>query len=265
MKKTLFTLVLAALCLPVFTSCDPQDLSDILSSDALGTITLTTSQAANGEQLYGNDSTITFKSGLCNVNHRDIHIDIDTLNVDYDTTLLNVNAGAIYIGVNGVNVMENTANIDWPLFGMNLRDTVVGNYFFFLPVQTFAFLNYLDTSSINSLVATGLTFQSMPFNLFAVAASKDEYYIGYSGSVSVNNFGPDGTMIEGTFNNVKAYYVTTTKLREMIDLGAEEWNTRTLASELPTITFNGTFTSRRANMTSVINRVNELDEVEVTK
>ncbi len=159
MKKTLFTLVLAALCLPVFTSCDPQDLSDILSSDALGTITLTTSQAANGEQLYGNDSTITFKSGLCNVNHRDIHIDIDTLNVDYDTTLLNVNAGAIYIGVNGVNVMENTANIDWPLFGMNLRDTVVGNYFFFLPVQTFAFLNYLDTSSINSLVATGLTFQ----------------------------------------------------------------------------------------------------------
>ena len=264
MKKTLLTLVVAALCLPVFTSCD-EDLSSILNSDALGTITLTTSQAANGDQLYGNDSTITFKSGLCNVDHRNIQIDVDTLGVDYDTTLLNVNAGSIYIGVNGVNVMENTANIDWPLFGMNLRDTVVGNYFFFLPVQTFAFLNYLDTSSINSLVATGLTFQSMPFNLFAVAASKDEYYIGYSGSVSITNFGPDGTMIEGTFNNVKAYYVTTTKLREMINLGAEEWNTRTLASELPTITFNGTFTSRRANMTSVINRVNELDEVEVTK
>lgn len=264
MKKTVLTLIVAALCLPMFTSCD-EDLSSILSSDALGTITLTTSQAANGEQLYGNDSTITFKSGLCNVNHRDIHIDIDTLGVDYDTTLLNVNAGAIYIGVNGVNVMENTANIDWPLFGMNLRDTVVGTYLIRVPVNTFSFLEYLDTSSINSLVAEGLTFQTLPFNLFAVAANKDSYYIGYYGSVSVNNFGSYGTMIEGTFNNVKAYYITTDKIREMLALTPEQRAATTLADELPSITFNGTFTSRRANMTSVINRVNELDEVEVTK
>lgn len=262
MKKTLLTILAAALCMPMFTSCD---ISDIMESGALGTITLTTSQAANGDQLYADDSTITFKSGLCNINHRDIHIDVDTLGVDYDTTLLNVNAGTIILGVNGVNVMENTANIDWPLFGLNLRDTAVGTYHFFLPVQTFAFLNFLDTTSINSLVATGLTFQSLPFNLFAVASTRDEYYIGYSGSVTVTSFGSEGNMVEGTFNNVKAYYVTTDKLREMIALGAAEWNTRTLASELPTITFNGTFTSRRANMTSVINRVNELDEVEVTK
>lgn len=262
MKKTLFIIVAAALCMPMFTSCD---ISDIMDSGALGTITLTTSQAGNGDQIYADDSTITFKSGLCNINHRDIHIDVDTLGVDYDTTLLNVNAGTIILGVNGVNVMENTANIDWPLFGMNLRDTVVGTYNFFLPVQTFAFLNYIDTTSINSLVATGLTFQSFPFNLFAVAADKDHYYIGYSGSVSVTTFGSEGSMIEGTFNNVKAYYVTTTKLREMINLGASEWNTRTLAQELPTITFNGSFTSRRANMTSAINRLNEMDEIEVTK
>lgn len=265
MKKNFFFAALAVAFMGMLTSCE-ENLTDIFNdSDALGTITLTTSQAGNGDQLYGNDTTITFKSGLCNVNHRDIHIDIDTLNVDYDTTLLNVNAGAIFVGVNGVNVVENTANIDWPLFGMNLRDTVVGTYNFFLPVRTFAFLNYLDTTSINSLIATGLTFETMPFNLLAVAANKDEYYIAYSGSVSVNTFGSEGTMIEGTFNNVKAYYVTTTKLREMIDLGAEEWNTRTLAQELPTITFNGTFTSRRANMTSVINRLNEMDEIEVTK
>ena len=263
MKKTFFSLLVAALCLPMFTSCD--DLIDIFNSDALGTINLTTSQAANGDQLYADDSTITFKAGLCNVNHRNIHIDVDTLGVDYDTTLLNVNAGAIYIGVNGVNVMENTANIDWPLFGMNLRDTTVGTYYFFLPVQTFAFLNFIDTTSINSLVATGLTFQRFPFNLFAVAADKDHFYIGYSGSVNVTTFGSEGSMVEGTFNNVKAYYVTTDKLREMIALGAAEWNNRTLASELPTITFNGSFNSRRVNMTSAINRLNEMDEVEVTK
>lgn len=264
MKKTLLSLLVAALCLPMFASCD-EDLSSIFNSDALGTITLTTSQAANGDQLYGNDTTVTFKSGLCNVDHRNIHIDVDTLGVDYDTTLLNVNAGAIYIGVNGVNVMENTANIDWPLFGMNLRDTVVGTYLIRVPVNTFAFLHFLDTTSINSLVATGLTFQSLPFNLFAVAANKDAYYIGYHGSVSVNNFGPDGTMIEGTFNDVKAYYITTEKIREMLALSPAEQATTTLANELPSITFNGTFTSRRANMTSVINRVNEMDEVEVTK
>ena len=262
MKKTLFIIVAAVLCMPMFTSCD---LSDIIDSGALGTITLTTSQTANGDQLYADDSTITFKSGLCNINNRDIHIDIDTLDVDYDTTLMNFSAGTIILGVNGVDVMENTANIDWPLFGMNLRDTTVGTYYFFLPVQTFDFLNFIDTTSINSLVATGLTFQRFPFNLFAVAADKDHFYIGYSGSVNVTTFGSEGSMVEGTFNNVKAYYVTTDKLREMIALGAAEWNNRTLASELPTITFNGSFNSRRVNMTSAINRLNEMDEVEVTK
>ena len=261
MKKTLFTLVMAALCMPMFTSCD---ISDILDSGALGTITLTTSQA-NGDQLYANDSTITFKSGLCNINNRNITIDVDTLGVDYDTTLLNVNAGTIILGVNGVNVMENTANIDWPLFGLNLRDTVVGNYLIRVPVDDFAFLAFLDTTSINSLVASGLTFQSFPFNLFAVAVDKDHYYIGYDGSVSVTTFGSEGSMVEGTFNNVKAYYLTSDKIRELMALSPAEQAQTTLANELPSITFNGTFTSRRVNMTSAINRVNELDQVEVTK
>ena len=266
MKKSLYTILMAVACMMVFTSCD-EDLTDVfVNDDVLGSITLTTSNA-NGPQIYGNDSTLTFKSALCNVNMRNvsINVNVDTLDFEYDTTLVNLNAGAIFVGVTGVNITENTSNIDWPVCGLNLRDTVPGNYFVCVPVTTFSFLDYIDTTSINKMITTGLNFGDLPFNLFAVAAGREAYYIGYRGFVNVTAFGGNGTMVQGTITNMKAYYITLDQIRELLVLTpAERANTR-LDETLSSSTFNGNFSSLRANMTSVINRINEMDEVEITK
>lgn len=264
MKKRFLALLTAVACLTALTSCD-EDLTDIFGSDdALGHITLTTSNAM-GEQSYSNDMTIEFKSAICNVNNRTIEVDIDTLGVDFDTTLLNVNAGSIFVGVSGVDVTTNTANINWPICGINLRDTLTGNYVIDLPVDNFDFLEYIDTTSINSMITSGLNFRGRPCNLFAVAASRDEYYIGYSGSVNITAFEGAGTLVEGTLNNVRAVYITREQIEALLAMTPEERDAVSLSTTLPRITFNGTLSSLRANMTSVINRVNELDQVEVTK
>lgn len=264
MKKTFTAILMAAACLATLTSCD-EDLSDIFDNDdVLGSITLTTSNAA-GTQIYGNDSTITFKSSIGNVNLRQLDIDIDTMGVDFDTTLLNINAGTIFVGVNGANITSNTANINWPVCGINLRDTVAGTYRISVPVDNFDFLEYIDTTSINSMITTGLNFQGRPSNLFAVAAGREAYYIGFAGSINVTSFPGVGNNVEGTINNVRAFYITLDHIRQLLAMSAEERAGINLATTLPSITFNGTFASLRANMTSVINRVNELDEVNVTK
>lgn len=267
MKKSIFAIFMAAVCMVALTSCEDTDITDIINSDAdLGSITLTTSNAT-GTQLYGNDSTLTFKSALCNVNMRNVNINvnIDSLDFEYDTTLLNLNAGAIFVGVTGTNVTEHTSTIDWPVCGINLRDTVPGNYFVCVPVANFSFLDYIDTTSINRMITTGLNFGDLPFNLFAVAAGRDAYYIGYRGFINVSTFGGNGTMVQGTISNMKAYYITLDQIRELLALTPAERAATRLDETLSSITFNGSFSSLRANMTSVINRLNEMDEVEITK
>ena len=266
MKKTFTTILMAMACMAVFTACD-EDITDLFTDDdVLGNITLTTSNA-NGPQLYANDTTLQFKSALCNVNMRNVSVsvNVDELDFEYDTSNINVNAGAIFVGVTGNNITSNTSNIDWPVCGINLRDTLPGSYFVCVPVTTFEFLNYIDTTSINSMITAGLQYKDLPFNLFAVAAGREAYYIGYRGFINVTAFGGNGTMVEGTINNLKAYYITLDQIRALLALTPEERSQITLAETLSSVTFNGSFSSLRANMTSVINRLNDLDEVDITK
>ncbi len=264
MKKTFTAICMAIAGMMALTSCEGTDITEILGGDdALGNITLTTSNPT-GNQIYAGDSTITFKSAIGNVNIRQLDIDIDTMGADFDTTMLNINAGTIFVGVNGANITANTANINWPVCGINLRDTNTGTYLVSVPVDNFDFLEYIDTTSINSMITTGLNFQGRPSPHFALTVHRDEYSIGYFGRIPVTSFPGAGEMVEGTINNVRAFYITLDQVRAILDMDPAD-RPANLVAALPSITFNGTFSSLRANMTSVINRVNELEEVEISK
>ena len=85
------------------------------------------------------------------------------------------------------------------------------------------------------------------FNIVAIAVSDTAWYISNTGSIVLSNYPSVGHELEGSFNNVGAYYFTESdvdRLNEAIENGAA-FN---MADYFHPVTITGTFTSRRANL-----------------
>lgn len=247
MKKSIITLAVAAICAFGFSACE--GLEDL---DLVGHITLTATNPTGGDQAYADSTELAFKSAMCNVNIDSVYVESG----EYAGTY-NVNAGTVMVGTMQNLVSNDIANITFPLCGINLRDTVVANYAISCPVNDFSFFEYLNAASVQTLITTGLQIGGELGNLFAVAVSEESFYIGYSGSVNITAYGRNElSRVEGTVNNVEAIYVTVPQLEALMAMPVSERPTN-LAAYFPHMTFNGRISSMRADITTVIDALNE--------
>lgn len=252
MKKSFIALAVAAMCAFSFTACDEfEDLG------LVGNITLTTTNPVAGipglTQAYDAGVTIDFKSAMCNVSIDSVTIDT----TDYAGTY-HIEAGTVMVGTVQNLVNNDIANLTFPLCGINLRDTVVGDYTISMPINDFTFIDYLDTSNINSIIAAGLTIGEGVGNVFAVAVSDSAYYIGHSGTITITAYGKDLQRVEGNVN-VEAIYVTLEQLEYLANLDATGRNqyANTIQNFFPRITFTGQISCTRAKIDTVIDALEE--------
>lgn len=256
MKKTFFTLVIAVACALEMSSCN-EDISDILGdTDALGHITFTASNLV-GDQLVVNGQEFDFKSSLCNVSIDSIHLAFHYGDHSADTVINDLNIGSILLGVYGDQITENTSNIEFPMVGINLRDTVPGEYIFHFDISDWDFVNYLDTTSFYTMVRTGWAMTPDLGNLFAMAESISAIYVAYDGAINITTFGSEGNRIKGSIDNVKCLYITRAKLVELKNMTAEERDAVVLEDYFSKVTFNGEISSRRTEIGTILQAIED--------
>lgn len=247
MKKSILTLAVAAMCAFSFSACD-----ELESLDLVGHINLTATNPTGGEQAYADSTELAFRSAMCNVSIDSVYVDAGEMAGTYS-----VHAGTVMVGTTQSLVSNDIANITFPLCGINLRDTVAGNYPISCPVDDFGFFEYLNGADVNALITSGLQIDGELGNLFAVAVSEESFYIGYSGSINITAYGRNElSRVEGTVNNVEAIYVTLPQLEALMALPAGE-RPANLAAYFPHMTFNGSISSMRADITAVVDALNE--------
>lgn len=247
MKKNLLALAVAAMCAFCFSACD-----ELEGLDLVGHINLLATNPTGGEQPYSDSTELAFRSAMCNVNVDSVYIAEGEFAGTYD-----IHAGTVMVGTTQNLVSNDVANITFPLCGINLRDTVVGTYAISCPVNDFGFFEYLNAADVNTLITTGLAIGDNLGNLFVVAVSEESFYIGYSGSVNITAYGRNElARVEGTVSNVQAIYVTVPQLEALMNMPASE-RPSDLAAYFPHMTFDGNISSMRADITSVLEALNE--------
>lgn len=247
MKKNVLALAVAAMCAFSFTACE--EFEDL---DLVGHITLTASNPQAGfpglTQAYTDGTSLNFKSAMCNVN-----VDSVTVDTGMYAGTYNIYAGTVMVGTTQTLVSNDIADLTFPLCGINLRDTTVGDYTISMPISDFSFIDYLDTTDVNSIISTGLSIGENIGNVFAVAVTDSAYYLGYEGTITLTAYGSEYHRVEGTINNVKAVYITLEQIEYLASLTPEQRNSFDLEAYLPKITFNGAISCMRADMEAVMN------------
>lgn len=246
MKKKVLAIAAVAACVFAFSACEEGETMGLL-----GNIQLTVDDVQPGafvsEQPYAIGETLNFGSSVCNVN-------IDSL-IDGEQT--DVIAGTIMVGTTGNVLTNDIANLSYPMCAFNLTDTVSGTYAINCPIDQLDFYQYIDTTDVSSLITTGLMLGDELHNMFAVAVSENGYYLGYSGTITITEFaGRNYQRVLGTFNDVNAVYVTREQLANLINM-PEEQRPADLSVFLPHATFNGTFSSVRANIGVILEALAE--------
>ena len=247
MKKNILTLAVAAMCAFSFSACD-----ELTNLDLMGHINLVATNPTGGDQAYADSTSLHFGSAMSNVSLDSVLVEGGEYAGVYE-----INAGTVMVGTTQTLLSNNIANITFPLCGINLRDTVAGSYAISCPVNDFGFFEYLNRANMNSLITSGLEVGGMLGNLFVVAVSEESFYIGYSGSISISTYGRNElSRVEGTVNNVEAIYVTVPELEALVAMPAGQ-RPSNLAAYFPHMTFSGSISSMRADITSVIDALNE--------
>lgn len=253
MKKRLTVIATAVACMFGFSACDGNFIDILEGTDILGHITLYTSNPTNGSQAYNGGDTLRFASAMCNVNVDSVMIEAGEYSGNYD-----IHIGTVMVGTTDNLITNEVANITYPLCGINVRDTATGTYAISCPINDFGFFEYLDTTNYNSLITTGLTIGNEMGNLFVVAVSEEAFYLGFSGSLTISAYGREGSLVQGSANNVDAIYVTTSQISQIANMSEAERAQINLANYFPHLTFNGEFSCRRANIEAVMQALNEI-------
>lgn len=252
MKKTLSVIAIAVALTFGFSACE-----EIENLGLLGNITLTASNTLGTDQPYEAGQTFEFQSAICNAHLADVHIQNDSLGID---TVLNGELGTVFVGLTeNLLSAEDFDNISFPLVGINLRDTVVGEYAFTYNID-WSFVEQIDTTSLNKMITSGLAVSSGLGNVFVMAASETAFYVAISGNINISEFGGNGSLVRGTLNNVFCIYVTRAHLETLRAMPPSQRNTINLISEFPSIVFNGTMESRRASIETVMQALDNMNE-----
>lgn len=242
MKKRLLAIAAAAAMAFGFSACENSDLFGSIKLEASNAVAGTVSST----QAYAAGDSVVFMSALSNVKLDSLAVVDTTLGVD--TTVYNLDAGTLIVGSVENITKADFESLTYPLCGINLRGDQAKTYPISCPIDKIEFFKYLDTSNVNNLIANGLSFNDEMGNLFAVAVSEDAFYIGYDGNVVISKFGGDGSTIDGKLDNVKCVYVTVQQIEALAKLETVP----NLDTYFPTITFNGTITSRRLPLDTVL-------------
>lgn len=236
MKKSVLAIAATLICAFGLTSCDG-DMSQleqiIEQNDLVGHMTLTVSNV-NGTQPYINGDTISFKSAVANVK-------FDTIYLEDGVTISNINLGTLMVGTR--NNVVTSEEMQPPYLGVNLRDTNLGDHNISCPIDNLQFFRYLSETEVESLILSGIAFQGVG-HLFAIATDEQHYYIGHSGSITVNSFEAEPGLIKANVD-VNAIYVSNVQLEAIA-------NGQMSSNDLPTAHFSGEISGRRANIAVIV-------------
>lgn len=246
MKKTFFLMAAAVACLFGMTSCEGEDinLSQFTGQDVLGHITLTATNVQQGQPLT-EGQTIELKSAMCNVK-------FDTV---YEGEDVNVDAGALFVGTASDIIANGNTSINFPLCGINLRDTVAKNYVVSCPIDNFDAFEYAKQENWNALLISNSVHLT---NVIVLAMDEENYFLGYDGSINITEFSAVGGLVKGQINNMRAFYITKAQMEALWAMTEEERGAYTPVNYFQSVTLNGEISSRRANIADVVNTLNEL-------
>lgn len=244
MKKRFLAIATAVICAFGLASCEEDGWKDLIEqTDLAGHATLYVSNAQEG-QMYNDGDSIRFKSAVSNVR-------FDTIIYDSAHAGYNITAGTLLVGTRDNAITHADEELEPPFLGINLRDTNTGVHNIQCPIDKIEFFRYLYETNIESIILSGVDFGPIVGNLFAIAYDEHSFYIGYSGSINVTEFGAENGLVKGTVN-VNTIFITDTQLEELVN-NEEQYTGVDLSNHFPTATFTGNIESRRANITAVVN------------
>ena len=222
MKKSLLFSAVALLMMSL-SSCDENLLIDAVEEGLLGSAEITIT-GQNG--YYSNDTTIHFASTITD--------NIDTV-IDNQAVI-----GTIDIFAN-VNLREQA--LAFPFMGFQVSDTTTGTY----TLSNVLTADRLRNFKFDSIA--DIFFNPSGLNVLLIAVSDTAWYISNGGTITITEYPGYGHNMKGTFNNVDAYYFTSSDVKRLNDNWDDiQTNGLVLSDYFDQATINGEFNSRRYAM-----------------
>lgn len=267
MKKRILFIATAVACMIGFSACQGDDLADLsqladqlADTDLLGHIHLKASAQQNGtgglqnhEMMTTNDS-ILFKSGVCCAK---VTVSDSSQSATHDV-------GAMFFGSTSSVLVNENHEIQFPLIGINLRDSLPGDYTINIPMTQGDF-NFIDDLNENNwryyLTHNDIQIQGVDqANMMVIAPTDSTYYICYQGTIHISEFPVVGQRVKGSVN-VQAFYITNRQVELLSQMPSAARANINLPDYLPTVTLNGVFESPRMNSEN-LEVINTLDNME---
>ena len=222
MKKSLLFSAVALLMMSL-SSCDEGLIIDAVEEGLLGSAEITIT-GQNG--YYSNDTTIHFASTITD--------NIDTV-IDNQAII-----GTIDIFAN-VNLREQA--LAFPFMGFQVSDTTTGTY----TLSNVLTADRLRDFKFDSIA--DIFFNPSGLNVLLIAVSDTAWYISNGGTITITEYPGYGHNMKGTFNNVDAYYFTSSDVKRLNDNWDDiQANGLVLSDYFEQATINGEFNSRRYAM-----------------
>lgn len=222
MKKSLLFSAVALLMMSL-SSCDEGLIIDAVEEGLLGSAEITIT-GQNG--YYSNDTTIHFASTITD--------NIDTV-IDNQAII-----GTIDIFAN-VNLREQA--LAFPFMGFQVSDTTTGTY----TLSNVLTADRLRDFKFDSIA--DIFFNPSGLNVLLIAVSDTAWYISNGGTITITEYPGYGHNMKGTFNNVDAYYFTSSDVKRLNDNWDDiQANGLVLSDYFNQATINGEFNSRRYAM-----------------
>ncbi len=222
MKKSLLFSAVALLMMSL-SSCDEGLIIDAVEEGLLGSAEITIT-GQNG--YYSNDTTIHFASTITD--------NIDTV-IDNQAVI-----GTIDIFAN-VNLREQA--LAFPFMGFQVSDTTTGTY----TLSNVLTADRLRDFKFDSIA--DIFFNPSGLNVLLIAVSDTAWYISNGGTITITEYPGYGHNMKGTFNNVDAYYFTSSDVKRLNDNWDDiQANGLVLSDYFNQATINGEFNSRRYAM-----------------
>lgn len=251
MKTRLSLLATAVACTLAFAACDVEDLiketiNDIVN-EISGNMSVTASSAENGAQPFANGDTVKTSIAVCDI--------------DSTTSQLRI------AGIQGSLHNNTLGDSNFPVLFVSITDTLAVRHAIDFPLNN---IDFVINSNWNDLVFNNSS------NLFILATDKDNYYVSTSGIIALDSLGRTGEQASGSLNNITCKYISADRvdyLRYLADQAADtslDINVRRnyadslssidASSYFPSITFNGTFSATRANISKYLRAIEALED-----
>ena len=157
---------------------------------------------------------------------------------DIDTTIENVDISYL-IGLSAHTSLEEQ-EIGFPYMLCTLSDTLQGlhNVDFAIDTTFILNFNYEEFAKTNRK------------NIIAIIEDEENWYIGSTGGIRLEQYESYGGLVEGTFDNIVAYHLT----QEIVNNVTSDYNSGNIVSALarianiPTVILKGSFSSRNIDV-----------------